>query len=281
MFNKKVIFSVIAMLMMVLMSFGMVSAQDITVQGSSTVLPVAQKAAEVYMDNNPNVNISVRGGGSGNGIAALIDGSTDIADASRFIKFEEVENAVENGIYPVPHRIAMDGIAVVVNNANPIEDLSLEEIKSIYTGRITNWSDLDGIDFDKEIVIVSRDSSSGTFGVFNDVVNDGKIDGNPIRLTPTALTQSSNGDIAGTVADTEGAIGYVGLGYLSDNLKAVKVEGVKPTNATVANGQFPIARPLYMFTDGWPQGEIKKFLNFVLSTEGQKLIEQIGYVPLH
>ncbi|HKL76018.1 MAG TPA: PstS family phosphate ABC transporter substrate-binding protein, partial [Halanaerobiales bacterium] len=191
MFNKKVIFSVIAMLMMVLMSFGMVSAQDITVQGSSTVLPVAQKAAEVYMDNNPNVNISVRGGGSGNGIAALIDGSTDIADASRFIKFEEVENAVENGIYPVPHRIAMDGIAVVVNNANPVEDLSLEQIKSIYTGRISNWSDLDGVDFDKEIVIVSRDSSSGTFGVFNDVVNDGKIDGNPIRLTPTALTQSS------------------------------------------------------------------------------------------
>ena len=281
MFNKKVIFSVIAMLMMVLMSVGMVSAQDITVQGSSTVLPVAQKAAEVYMDNKPNVNISVRGGGSGNGIAALIDGSTDIADASRFIKFEEVENAMENGIYPVPHRIAMDGIAVVVNNANPVENLSLEQIEKIYTGQVRKWSQLDGIDFDKQIVIVSRDSSSGTFGVFNDVVKDGKINGKPIRLTPTALTQSSNGDIASTVAETEGAIGYVGLAYLSDNLKAITVNGVKPTNATVANGQFPIARPLYMFTDGWPQGEIKKFLNFVLSSEGQKLVEQVGYVPLH
>ncbi len=279
MFNMKNFISVVALLVMVVMSVGMVSAEDITVQGSSTVLPIAQKAAEVYMENNSDVNISVRGGGSGNGIAALIDGATDIADASRFIKFEEVENAVANGIYPVPHRVAMDGIAVVINPANKLEELSLEDIKKIYTGKITNWSELGG--FDEEIVIVSRDSSSGTFGVFNDVANDGVIDGNSIRLTPTALTQSSNGDIAGTVAETKGAIGYVGLGYLSSDLKAVKVNGVIPTNETVANGQFPFARPLYMFTDGWPQGETKKFINFILSSEGQKIAGEVGYVPLH
>lgn len=279
MFNKKTIISIVAVLAMVLMSVGMVSAESITVQGSSTVLPIAQKAAEVYMDNNPDVDISVRGGGSGNGIAALIDGATDIADASRFIKFEEVENAVANGIYPVPHRVAMDGIAVVVHPANKVEELSLEDIKKIYTGQVTNWSEVGG--FDKEIVIVSRDSSSGTFGVFNDVAKNGKIDGSSIRLTPTALTQSSNGDVAGTVAETKGAIGYVGLGYLSSDLKAVKVNGVRPTNETVANGQFPFARPLYMFTDGWPQDETKKFINFILSSEGQKIAEKVGYVPLH
>ncbi|MGM0409906.1 MAG: PstS family phosphate ABC transporter substrate-binding protein [Bacillota bacterium] len=279
MFNKKSIISIFAVLVMVFMSVGMVSAEDITVQGSSTVLPIAQKAAEVYMDNNSDVNISVRGGGSGNGIAALIDDATDIADASRFIKFEEVENAVENGIYPVPHRVAMDGIAVVVNPDNEIEELSLEDIKKIYTGKVTNWSELGGAN--KEIVVVSRDSSSGTFGVFNDVAENGKIDGNSIRLTSTALTQSSNGDVAGTVAETEGAIGYVGLGYLSNDLKAVKVDGVKPSNETVANAQFPFARPLYMFTDGWPQGETKKFINFILSSDGQKIAEDVGYVPLH
>ncbi len=279
MFNKKTIISIFAVLALVLMSVGMVSAESITVQGSSTVLPIAQKAAEVYMNNNSDVDISVRGGGSGNGIAALIDDATDIADASRFIKMEEVQNAIANGIYPVPHRIAMDGIAVVVHPTNKVDDLSLEDVKKIYTGKVSNWSEVGG--FDKEIVIVSRDSSSGTFGVFNDVAKNGKIDGNSIRLTPTALTQSSNGDVAGTVAETKGAIGYVGLGYLSSDLKAIKIDGVRPTNKTVANGQFPFARPLYMFTDGWPQGETKKFINFILSSEGQKIAGDVGYVPLH
>ena len=279
MFNKKNIVSIVAVLVMVLMSVGMVSAEDITIQGSSTVLPIAQKAAEVYMEKNSDVNISVRGGGSGNGIAALVDGATDIADASRFIKDEELKNAIDNGIYPVPHRVAMDGIAVVVHPSNSVDALSREDIKKIYTGDITNWSELGGAD--KEIVVVSRDSSSGTFGVFTDVANDGSIDGNAIRVTPTALLQASNGAVAGTVAETEGAIGYVGLGYLSENLKAVTVDGVMPSNKTVANGQFPFARPLYMFTDGWPRGEVKKFINFVLSAEGQEIAEQQGYVPLH
>jgi len=247
--------------------------KSLTVQGSSTVLPIAQKAAEVYMEQNPEISISVRGGGSGNGIAAMIDGATDIADASRFIKDKEVKKAVENGIKPVPHRVAMDGIAVVINPSNSVEDLSLSQLKDIYTGEVTNWKELGGDD--KEIVVISRDSSSGTFEVFGDIALDGE------RVMQAALLQSSNGAVASTVAETEGAIGYVGLGYLSINLKAVKVNGVKPSNATVASGAFPIARPLFMFTDGWPEGLTSSFLNFILSVEGQKIAQEQGYVPLH
>ncbi len=270
--RKSLLILLSGLLVMALFS-GVVGAQNnLTIQGSSTVLPIAQRIAEVYMQNNEDVNISVRGGGSGNGIAALIDGTTDIADASRFIKQSEVENAVNNGYYPVPHRVAMDGIAVVINPANPVESLTLDEIKQIYTGEITNWSELGGND--EEIVVISRDSSSGTFEVFGEIALQGE------RLTPNALLQASNGAISSVVSDTEGAIGYVGLGYLDDTLKAVKVNGVAPSNSTVASGEFPIARPLFMFTDGWPEGLTLRFINFVLSQEGQKVVEEQGFVPL-
>ncbi|ADL12393.1 phosphate ABC transporter substrate-binding protein [Acetohalobium arabaticum] len=248
-------------------------AKNLSIQGSSTVLPIAQRAAEVYMEKNPEVNITVRGGGSGNGIAALVDGAVDIADASRFIKEGEYDQARDNGIYPVPHRVAMDGIAVVLHPSNSVDGLTLDEIKAIYTGEITNWKELGGED--EEIVVVSRDSSSGTFEVFGEIALEGE------KVAPSALMQASNGAVSGTVSETEGAIGYVGLGYLSDDLKAVKVNGVKPSNATVASGAFPIARPLFMFTDGWPEGLTAKFINFVLSAEGQEIAEEQGYVPLH
>lgn len=249
------------------------AGETLTIQGSSTVLPIAQKAAEVYMENN-DVNISVRGGGSGNGIAALIDGATDIADASRFIKIGEVKNAVDNDIYPVPHRVAKDSIAVVINPNNPVNSLTLEEIKGIYTGKITNWSEVGGKD--QEIVVVSRDSSSGTFGVFNDVTNDGSIDGNSIKVINFALLQASNGAVAGTVTETGGAIGYVGLGYLSEDLKAVEVNGSGPDSS-----DYLYVRPLFMFTNGWPTGTTKSFIDFVLSPEGQEIAKEQGYVPLY
>ncbi len=270
---RKSLLIVLSALLVLTLATGVVGAQDnnLTIQGSSTVLPIAQKTAEVYMEKY-DVNISVRGGGSGNGIAALIDGTTDIADASRFIKESEVKNAVDNGYYPVPHRVAMDGIAVVINPSNPVENLTLDQLQQIYTGEITNWSELGGAD--KEIVVVSRDSSSGTFEVFNEIAVGGK------RVTPNALLQASNGAIKSVVSDTEGAIGYVGLGYLDDTLKAVKVNGVAPTNNTVASGEFPIARPLFMFTDRWPEGLTLRFINFVKSAEGQKIIEEQGFVPL-
>ncbi len=272
MFKTKTFFVVLIALSVVMASGLAFAGETLTIQGSSTVLPIAQKAAEVYMENN-DVNITVRGGGSGNGIAALIDGATDIADASRFIKNKEVSEAIANGIYPVPHRVAMDGIAVVVNPANSVDSLSMEQIKDIYTGKVTNWSELGGAN--EEIVVISRDSSSGTFEVF------GEIALNEERVVASALLQASNGAVASTVADNEAAIGYVGLGYLSDALQAVKVDGVAPSNATVAGGQYAIARPLFMFTNGWPAGLPAQFINFVLSAEGQKIAEEQGYVPLH
>src|SRR6056297_4051790 len=185
---RKSLLIVLSALLVLTLATGVVGAQDnnLTIQGSSTVLPIAQKTAEVYMEKY-DVNISVRGGGSGNGIAALIDGTTDIADTSRFIKESEVKNAVNNGYYPVPHRVAMDGIAVVINPANPVESLNLDEIKQIYTGEITNWGELGGDD--EEIVVISRDSSSGTFEVFGEIAMQGE------RLTPNALLQASNGSI--------------------------------------------------------------------------------------
>ncbi len=273
MFNQKTGLVLLVLLLVTIMSTGVFAAGSLTVQGSSTVLPIAQKAAEIYMEQNPGVNISVRGGGSGNGIAAMIDGATDIADASRFIKDKEVKEAVANGIKPIPHRVAMDGIAVVLHPSNSVDGLTLDQIKDIYTGKVTNWKELGGND--QEIVVISRDSSSGTFEVFGELALDEE------RVAQSALLQSSNGAVASTVAETEGAIGYVGLGYLSSKLKAIEVNGVKPSNATVASGAFPIARPLFMFTDGWPEGLTASFINFILSAEGQKIAESVGYVPLH
>lgn len=251
------------------------ASESLTIQGSSTVLPIAQRAAEVYMENIADVNISVRGGGSGAGLAALIDGACDIADASRFIKDKEIVKAVEKGIFPVPHRVAMDGIAIVVNPSNKIDELTIEQIKDIYTGKVTNWSEVGGANL--PIVICSRDSSSGTFEVFGERVLKGE------KVTPAALLQASNVAVSGIVAGTKGAIGYVGLGYLSGGLKAISINGVLPTNATVADGSWPIARPLFMFTQGWPEPNSleSSFINFVLSKRGQEIVEEQGYVPLY
>ncbi|NPV80627.1 MAG: phosphate ABC transporter substrate-binding protein [Firmicutes bacterium] len=252
--------------------------QQLTLTGSTTVLPIAQRAAEVFMQKNRDANISVRGGGSGNGIAALIDGTTDIANASRFIEMSEVQKAVSKGIYPVPHKIALDGIAIVVHPSNSIRRLTIEQIKDIYTGKINNWKEVGGPD--RKIVVVSRDTSSGTYEVFGELVLKGA------KVRADALMQASNGAVASTVAGTPGAIGYVGIGYLNNKLKDLEVskdghEWVKPSNATVISGDYPIARALFMFTNGWPTGLAAKFINFIQSPEGQKLVSEAGFVPLH
>ena len=245
---------------------------QLVVQGSTTVLPIAQAAAEVFMQNNSQANISVRGGGSGNGIAALIEGTCDIADASRPMKIKEILLCQKKGISPVPHIVAMDGIAVIVHSSNPIQGLNMEEIKDIYTGKITNWKELGGKDL--KIVVVSRDSASGTFETFSKIVLKGK------KVKPEALSQSSNNTVATIVATTKGAIGYVGLGYLSNTVKALQVNEVIPEQETVVSGKYPISRPLYMYTDGAPQGVAKDFLEFICSEEGQKIVEEQGFVPL-
>jgi len=265
------------MLLAVLMVLGMTgnslaNKNTITVTGSTTVLPIAQSAAEVFMEKNTAVEISIQGGGSGVGIASIIDGACDIADASRPIKDKELDKAVSKGIDPKAHVIAMDGIAVVVNKSNSIEALSKQQLKDIFTGKISDWGQL-GVSGGK-IVAISRDSASGTFEAFNKLALD------KARVRPDALMQASNQAVASVVAKTPGAIGYVGLGYLSPDLKALVIEGVIPSKATVLSGDYILSRPLFMYTNGEPTGHTKSFIDFILSDEGQKLVESLGYVGL-
>lgn len=248
--------------------------QSIEIKGSTTVLPVAQKVAEAYMKENPDVSISISGGGSGNGIKAMIDGTTDIAMASRFIKQKEVKRAIDNGNYPVPHAVALDSIIPVVHPDNPVDDLTLDQLKKIYQGKIKNWSAVGGKD--KKIVVVSRDTSSGTYEVWEDIVLDGS------RVYPGALLQASNGAVAQAVAKNTYAIGYVGIGYLNKDLKDLKVNGVQGTPETTASAEFPVFRTLFMFTDGWPEGGVAKFMNYIKNPEkGQKYAEEAGFVKLY
>jgi len=246
----------------------------LTITGSTTVLPIAQRAAEEFMEYQPKANISVRGGGSGVGIAALIDGTADIADASRPIKTKEIAACRSKGIDPVGTVVAKDGIAVVVHPSNPLKELSLEQLKAIYTGDISKWSDLSENGKPKPIVVVSRDVASGTFEVFKESVLKGG------KTREDALMLASNKAVATTVATTPDAIGYIGLGYLSPDVKAVNMEGVAPTNEAVVSGEYQIARPLFMYTNGEPSGLAKSFIDFIMSEKGQTIVEEVGFVPV-
>ncbi|MBN2018475.1 MAG: phosphate ABC transporter substrate-binding protein [Candidatus Cloacimonetes bacterium] len=244
----------------------------LTITGSTTVLPIAQKCAEVYMDKHSDANISVRGGGSSVGIAALLDGTVQIADASRSIKTKELKAAREKGINPVGNVVAKDGIAVVVHPSNGISEITIPQIEAIYTGEISNWKDLGGVP--GPIVVISRDNSSGTYEVFNALALGGG------KVREDAVVLASNNAVAQTVSQTPSSIGYVGLGYLSDAVKALKVGGVMPSNATVNAGSYKLARPLYMYTNGNPKGLAKQYLDFIWSAEGQSIVEDLGFVPL-
>jgi phosphate transport system substrate-binding protein len=245
---------------------------DITIRGSTTVLPIAQNAAEVFMDRNADVDISVQGGGSGVGVASIIDGTCDIADSSREVKENEIKEAQSRGIDLKANIVAMDGIAVIVHPSNTIGEITKQQIKDIYTGKVSNWSAIGGAD--KKIVVVSRDIASGTFEAFN------KLALSKEKVRPDALMQASNQGVATTVANTPLAIGYVGLGYLSSKVKALKVDGVIPSEETVLSKEYALARPLYMYTNGEPTGVVKEFIDFILGEEGQKLVEEIGFVAL-
>ncbi|HHO76508.1 MAG TPA: PstS family phosphate ABC transporter substrate-binding protein [Deltaproteobacteria bacterium] len=245
---------------------------DMTIKGSTTVLPIAQIAAETFMDEHPGINISVQGGGSGVGIASLIDGTTDIADSSRKIKDKEIDKAKAAGINPFENIIAMDGIAVIVHPSNPLSKLGRDQIKDIYTGKVSNWSDLGGKG--GKIIVISRDSSSGTFEAFEELAI------NKEKVRADALTTASNQAVAQTVAQTPGAIGYIGLGYLSGKVKDIEVDSVKCTKETVISGKYSLSRPLFMYTNGAPAGNVKKFIDFVLSDEVQKMVEEEGFVGL-
>jgi len=249
-------------------------AGSLKVDGSTTVLPIAQKVTEAFMKEFPEVSISISGGGSGNGIKALIDGTADIADSSRFIKDEEVKLAVEKGAYPVPFAIAYDCIVPVVNSGNSAGNLTLDQLKAIYMGKIRNWKEVGGPD--AEIVVISRDTSSGTYEVWEEKVMKKE------RVYAGALLQASNGAIAQVVSKNKNALGYLGIGYVDKNVKALTVNGIAGNEETTLNGTFPIARPLFMFTRGWPSGDALKFINYVMNPQkGQKYVKEAGFVPLY
>jgi phosphate transport system substrate-binding protein len=253
---------------------GSALAETIDIKGSTTVLPIAQKAAEAFMKVYPDVNVSVSGGGSGNGIKAIIDGTTHIGNASRFIKTKEVALAVEKGVYPVPFGVAYDCIVPVVHPKNAVADLTLDQLKSIYEGKAKSWKAFGGPD--KEIVVISRDTSSGTYEVWEEKIM------NKARVYPGALLQASNGAVAQAVSKNQYAIGYVGLSYLNDDLKPLTVGGVVGNQENALNSSYPVSRVLYMFTQGWPTGMTLKFINFVMHPEkGQKIVAEAGYVPLY
>ena len=249
-------------------------AGSIQIKGSTTVLPIAQKIAEQFMKEFPDVNISISGGGSGNGVKALIDGTTDIADASRFIKQKEVDRAVKNGRYPVPFAVAYDCIVPVVHPSNPVSNLTLSQLKDIYTGKIRNWEKVGGLD--RRIVVISRDTSSGTYEVWEKKVLK------KARVYPGAQLQASNGAVCQAVAKNKYAIGYIGVGYMNNDLKQVKVNGILGNAGTALDGSYPISRALFMFTNGWPKGDVAKFIQYVLNPyKGQKLVKEVGYIPLY
>ena len=267
-------FSVVTFAVALCLIASLAYAGNIVIKGSTTVLPIAQKVAEAYMKQHPDVKISISGGGSGNGIKALIDGSTDIADSSRFIKNKEIKLAVERGRYPVPFAVAYDCIVPVVHPSNSVTNITMAQLKDLYMGKTKNWKELGGPD--RTVVVISRDTSSGTYEVWSKKVMKKE------RVFPGALLQASNGAIVQAVANNKNAVGYIGLGYMNDNVKPLMVNRIKGSLETTLNGSYPISRPLYMFTSGWPKGDTLKFINFVVHPQkGQKYVRDAGFVPLY
>jgi phosphate transport system substrate-binding protein len=252
-------------------------------KGSDTLVNLALAWAEAYTEVRPEVRISVTGGGSGTGIAALINGTADIANASRSIKPEEIAEAEANGVTPVEFVVARDAIAVVVNPENPVSELTLQQISDMYTNKITNWRQLGGED--RPIVLLSRESNSGTYVYFlENVVRMGEKDSSLLFSPNTLLLPSSEG-ISAEIRQNPNAIGYDGLGYVTPDQKVIAVAQraggpyVLPSILTVNDGSYPISRPLYMYTPGQPTGEIQTYLEWVLN-EGQALVAKLGFVPL-
>ena len=257
--------------------------QTIENRGSDTLVNLALAWAEAYMELHPEVRISVTGGGSGTGIAAMVNGTVDIANASREMKPEEVEAAEANGISPVEFAVARDAIAVVVHPSNPVDRLTLQQISDIYTGRITNWSQVGGED--RPIVLLSRESNSGTYVYFlENVIRRGDRESDLLFSPDTLLMPSSEG-ISAEVRQNPNAIGYDGLGYVTPDQKVVAVARdangpyVLPAVETVNDGSYPVSRPLYMYTAGEPTGAVRAYLDWVLS-DGQTLVSELGFVPL-
>ncbi len=255
--------------------------------GSNTITPLSSIWAENFMNDNKGVSIAVSGPGSGAGIAALIDGTTDICQASRKIKDSEVKTANEKGVYPYEIIVATDALSVVVNPANPVSELTFEQLSAIYTGRITNWKEVGGND--AAIVAMGRDTNSGTYAYFlEDVIQMLGMEtaDKTLQYGGKVLMLPSTEEGISQVAGNKNAIFYAGLGYLNATVKTLGIKkaaddaAVQPGLATALDGTYPISRSLYYYTDGDPSGVIKAYIDYCLSEEGQQIVEELGFVPL-
>ena len=247
-------------------------SKRVVVKGSTTVLPITQKAAEAFK-KSAGISVFVEGSGSGNGINAIIDGSCDIANSSRQMKDEEKKTAMEKGVALKEIAVAYDMIVPIVHPSNPVKNLTMDQLKAIYDGSIKNWKDLGGRD--ENIVVVSRDTSSGTFEIWHEKVMK-KTD-----TTSDALLQASNGAIVTTVAGNPKAIGYIGFGYVNDTVKGIIVNNVALTIENGKSGRYPISRKLYMYVNTKKfSDEAGKFVDFLLGPEGQAIVKEAGFIPL-
>ena len=248
--------------------------KNIVVDGSTTVGPIAKAFAEYLMQQDSQLNITVSESGSGNGAKSLLNGACDVAAMSRFMKDSEFKAAVDNGVLPVAHVVAMDGLAVVTHPSNPVQGLSLEQLKKIYLGEIKNWKEVGGPD--SAIVVISRDTNSGTYETFEGLVMD------KAKMAAGVEYVGSNGQARQRVQNTTGAIAYVGLGFVDKSVKALPVDGIDATLETVSRGVYPIARPLYLFTNRYPKlgSPTHQFVTLHLTEAGQEIIESIGFIPV-
>jgi phosphate transport system substrate-binding protein len=265
-------------------AFAAKDKNSIQAKGSDTMVNLAQAWAEKYMQENPGDFVAVTGGGSGTGLSSLISGACNIAMSSRNIKEKEIALAKQKGINPNEIKVALDGLAVVVNPNNPVSKLTTDQLAAIFTGKITNWKELGGED--RKIVILSREVNSGTHVYFKEhVLRKGDTKGKE-EFAPSALLLPSSQAIADEVAGNASAIGYYGMGYISNKQKPIMVaknetsDYIAPTIENVINGTYPISRPLFIYTNGQPQGLVKKFVDFVLSKEGQGIVLATDFVPI-
>jgi phosphate transport system substrate-binding protein len=258
---------------------------SIQVKGSDTMVNLGQVWAEKYMEENPGGFVAVTGGGSGTGLSSLISGTCDIAMSSRSIKEKEIALAKQKGINPNEIKAALDGLAVVVNPSNPVSKLTIDQLAAIFTGRIANWKELGGKD--EKIVLLSREVNSGTHVYFKEHVLRKNDPNSKEEFAPSALMLSSSQAVADEVAGNPAAIGYYGMGYISKKQKPLaiakdeKSEYEEPTIENVINGKYPISRPLFLYSNGAPEGLVKKFVDFALSKEGQDIVIATDFVPVN